>query len=156
MAKLVAVFATAFWRERGLSGRIASQVGPIVEAHDHCGEALLPAALTGFIGWPAHMRAQICEAALIEAVRAQLANVFGANAPAPIAIHIADWSRERFTATEADRNGPMSHPNIAPAAVRALYWDGQLCFAGAECAALSPGLLEGALAAAEYAVSHFR
>ncbi len=42
-AKVAAIYQTPFWRERGLSGRIASRAGPIVEGHDHSGPDGSPA-----------------------------------------------------------------------------------------------------------------
>ena len=55
-AKAVAIYPEPFWRAKGLSGRIASRLGPLVEAHDHSGELGKPAGLFGFIGWPSQVR----------------------------------------------------------------------------------------------------
>ncbi|MEM7291565.1 MAG: FAD-dependent oxidoreductase, partial [Pseudomonadota bacterium] len=46
-AKVTILYDKPFWREKGLSGRVASRLGPLVEIHDHCGDAGLPAALFG-------------------------------------------------------------------------------------------------------------
>ena len=92
-AKVVIEYARPFWRARGLSGRIASRVGPMVEVHDHCGPHGEPAALFGFVGWPPRERKQL-GAKLADAVTAQLVRCFGSDAPAPARITIEDWAAD--------------------------------------------------------------
>lgn len=151
-AKAVILYDTTFWRERGMSGRIASQVGPLVEAHDHCGPAGTPAALFGFVGVPADVRATMTTEDLSDAIRAQLIRCWGTDSPSPRDIRIEDWSRDPFTASPQDLMGPMMHPEPGPSSLRDPLFDGRLRFAGAEVAAQSAGLIEGALIAAEHAV----
>jgi len=147
-AKVVAIYERPFWREGGLSGRIASQAGPIVEGHDHCGPDGTPAAIFGFIGWPHDLRHRI-GADLVEAVRDQLKRCFGPDSPDPLEIHLEDWAADPLVATPADLSGPMSHPDVAPDVLRQPHADGRVWFAGAETATRSPGLIEGAFDAAE-------
>ena len=52
-AKVLALFDRAVWKENGLSGRIVSRAGPLVEAHDLSEPDTYGAALYGFVGWPA-------------------------------------------------------------------------------------------------------
>ncbi len=151
-AKVVAIYDTPFWRERGLSGRIASRVGPIVEAHDHSGAGGADAALWGFLGWPHDMRAEY-NGVLKDQIEAQLARCFGADAPTPTAIHIMDWATDPFVAVPDDLTGPMSHPTVGPNVLREPHFDERVYFAGAETAVQSPGLIEGAFAAAEHAAA---
>lgn len=147
-AKVVAFYDTPFWRSSGLSGRIASQVGPLVETHDHCGPDGTPAALFGFSGVPAAARAANKDA-FIDAVRAQLARCFGDAAPAPTSIVIRDWAFEPYTTTELDRNGSGQHPQLLHASVRQAHFNNTLWFAASETASVSPGLIEGAFARAD-------
>ena len=147
-AKVAAIYETPFWRERGLSGRIASRSGPIVEGHDHCGPDGSPAALFGFIGWPNEMRAQ-AGPELEAHVRAQLTRCFGDNCPALLSVHIEDWAHDPLVASPGDLAGPIMHPETGPNVLRQPHLDGRLWFAGAETAARSPGLIEGAFDAAE-------
>lgn len=147
-AKAVALYDRAFWREHGLSGRIASRVGPLVEAHDHSGPDGEPAAIFGFVGWPHDMRAKM--GADLEAhLRAQLQRCFGTDGPEPLAVHIEDWSTDPYVATRRDLAEPMDHPKVGPPVLRTSHADGRLWFAGSETARQSPGLIEGALVAAE-------
>ena len=151
-AKVAAVYDKPFWRDRGLSGRIASRAGPIVEGHDHCGPGGSPAALFGFIGWPHETRLQAGQD--LEAhVRAQLLRCFGEDSPAPLSVHIEDWASDPLVASPSDLAGPMMHPEVGPDIVRQPHADGRLWFAGAETAVRSPGLIEGAFDAAERVVS---
>ncbi len=143
-AKALAVYECAFWRDSGLSGRVASQVGPLVEIHDHCGADGSPAALFGFVGWPATDRAAHQDV-LKHAVLEQLTRCFGANAANPVALEIEDWAANPLIASPRDLTEPPRHPEIRPAILRAAQWDGTLRFAIAEAAARSPGLIEGAL-----------
>jgi monoamine oxidase len=147
-AKVVIQYARPFWRARGLSGRIASRVGPMVEVHDHCGASGEPAALFGFVGWPHPVRAAR-GAELAADVAAQLSRCFGDDAPAPLAITIEDWAADPRVAEAADLAGDGAHPEIGPSVLRQGHLGGRVWFAAAETAALSPGLIEGAMAAGE-------
>lgn len=147
-AKVVVFYDTAFWRETGLSGRIASQVGPLVEVHDHSGPEGTPAALFGFSGVPALARAQAGEQ-FIAAIEQQLQRCFGDDAPKPTQILVKDWAFDPCTTTEADRNGSGAHPPVLSKLVRQSHCNGSLWFAGSETSAISAGLIEGGLARAD-------
>jgi len=147
-AKAVAVYGTPFWRETGLSGRVASSVGPLVEIHDHCGPGGEPAALFGFVGVPAADR-HAHGMRLHDAVLAQLGHCFGERALQPVALHIEDWSLDPRVCSAADRTGTPAHPQVLPPILREPSLDGRLRFCAAETAAVGPGLLEGAFAAGE-------
>lgn len=151
-AKAAILYEKPFWREAGLSGRLASQTGPIVEAHDHSGPDGSPAALFGFIGWPHAVRRQV-GADLKHAVHAQLKHCFGADSPDPIAIHIEDWATNPLVAAPADLTGPMAHPQVGPEVLRRPHADQRIRFTGSETARRSPGLIEGAFDAAEQTVA---
>lgn len=152
-AKVAVIYDRPFWREAGLSGRIASRAGPIVEAHDHCGPEGSPAAVWGFIGLSPDARAALGADGLEAQIRAQLKRCFGPGSPEPLAVHVEDWSTNPLVTSPDDLSGPMSHPDVGPELLRTVYWEGRLCFAGAETARQSPGLIEGAFDAAERAVA---
>jgi len=151
-AKAAILYEEPFWRAAGLSGRLASQTGPIVEAHDHSGPNGWPAALFGFIGWPHSVRRQ-AGAELIQAVRAQLKRCFGPDSPDPVAVHIEDWAANPLIAAPADLTGPMAHPQVGPEMLRQPVAENRIRFAGSETARRSPGLIEGAFDAAEHAAA---
>ncbi|MHB1284874.1 MAG: FAD-dependent oxidoreductase, partial [Metallibacterium scheffleri] len=147
-AKFVARYAQPFWRAAGFSGAAFSQRGPIGELHD----ASLPdgrAALTGFIAWPASMRAACAD--LPSAIVEQLQRLFGSAAAQPLAVHVQDWALEEFTATPADSAAaPREHPDYAPI-VLPEPWRARVLLAGSEVAPDFGGYLEGALQSASAA-----
>ena len=147
-AKFVAVYATPFWRDAGLSGDATSRCGPMAEIHDASGPDGTPAALFGFLGLPPQRRAgrqqEITTAAL-----EQLARIFGAQALAPKDVVLQDWAFEPETATQHDLAPPSSHPDYGlPPALSGL-WEGRLHFASTEAAPQMGGYMEGSLAVAE-------
>jgi len=148
-AKVVIHYDNAFWRDNELSGRVASQIGPLVEIHDHCGPDGTPAALFGFVGLTAEQRAKIGVDALCDAVRAQLLRCFGRNSPVPRAIEVKDWALEELVSSAADLAEPARHPAVVSDLVRQAWFDDRLWFAGSETAATSPGLIDGAFARAD-------
>ena len=152
-AKFLAVYARPFWRDAGLSGTAQSMTGPMTEIHDASltaeGEG---AALFGFLGVPAPLRAKAGEAAIRHHCLAQLVRLFGPEAAAPAATHFKDWSADPLTATMADwEAGGHPEPQAAPWFDAA--WSARAVLAGSEAARQHPGYLEGALIAAEDAVA---
>ncbi len=149
-AKAVALFERPFWREAGLSGRVASRSGPLVEVHDHSAIDNQPAALFGFIGWTPEQRRRD-PAGLRKAILAQLVECFGDKAAQPLELVIKDWAINPRIVTDLDLAQAGAHPDVGPAVLRQPQLDGRLRFAVSEASNLSPGLIEGALAAGEMA-----
>ena len=152
-AKAVAVFDEPFWRMMGLSGRIVSTEGPLMEAHDHSGPDGAPAAIFGFVGWPHDMR-KSRGIELEQDIRLQLIRCFGEGAKKPVSINIEDWSSNRFAASQHDLASPMPHPTIGPDILRQSCGGGKIWFASAEAALQSPGLIEGAIESAQRAATN--
>ena len=149
-AKAVALYVRPFWREAGLSGRIASRIGPLFEAHDHTPANASIGAIFGFVQWTPEQRQRDPDG-LRAAIVAQLVRCLGVEAGTPMAIHIEDWSINPRICVASDISDTPQHPSLAPTSVRQLHWDGMLQFAVSESAEVSPGLIEGALAAGERA-----
>lgn len=148
-AKALALYDRPVWRAAGLSGSAFSQAGPLGELHDASLPGAPEAALFGFFGWPAALRAAR-RASLPELVARQLGALFGPEAAAPREVVIQDWATETFTATPADQANGGAHPDYRPVALPA-PWGERIMLAGAEVAPEFGGYLEGALAAAEAA-----
>ncbi|MGH1417929.1 MAG: flavin monoamine oxidase family protein [Hyphomicrobiaceae bacterium] len=151
-AKVVIVYKKPFWRAHGLSGRIASRVGPLMEVHDHCSSDKRTSALFGFIGWPHGARLQHRDK-LPDLIKQQLVKCLGTKAATPEAILIEDWSENRLIAQSLDLLAPQTHPEVGAKIVRQPIWNNRLAFAAAETASQSPGLIEGALVAAGQVVN---
>jgi len=147
-AKAVAVFATPFWRAGGLSGRVASAVGPLVEIHDHCGPGGEPAAVFGFVGVPPAARRADPDRLRADLLD-QLGRCFGPAGRTPLSLHVEDWAQDRFVCSDRDLTGPSGHPQALAPRVREPVFEGRLRFCGSETAAVGPGLLEGALSAGQ-------
>ncbi|MET9116676.1 FAD-dependent oxidoreductase [Streptomyces longwoodensis] len=142
--KVVVQYPSAFWRQDGLAGAAFSRTGPLQEIHDMSGPGGEPAALFGF----AH--ANTVRSGYEHAVTAQLVRLFGPAASSPVALHIQDWSTERWTApSNVQRLNDYSlfgHPLYQqPSSKGRLHW------ASTETATEYAGHLEGALAAGERA-----
>jgi len=147
-AKAVAVYERPFWRDSGLSGRIASRIGPLAEAHDHSGIDGTPAAIFGFVGWQPERRRSEPEA-LRQAILDQLSESFGEGAAQPLQLVVQDWAMNRRIVTDLDLTHPANHPDVGPRKLRQPCLDDRIRFAVSEVSDLSPGLIEGALAIGE-------
>ena len=143
-AKAVLLYERPFWRDLGLSGRIASQTGPLVEVHDHTNADMRSAALFGFIGWSPAQR-QSAPKQLRQDILNQLSDCFGDAAAHPIDLVIQDWSTNLCVVTELDLAQAGNHPEVGPAILREKHLDGRVWFAVSEVSKRSPGLIEGAL-----------
>lgn len=153
-AKVIAVYERPFWRESGLSGFATSWVGPLQEIHD-ASPSQGAGALFGFFGMPAETRRGLEEEQLLEMVTDQLARLFGPAAKNATSILYKDWSSDAETAVKADsiplREFPAYGKLLADGA-----WKKKLIFAGTETSEQFGGHLEGALQAAEQAVSEIQ
>lgn len=154
-AKFLAVYDQPFWRPAGLSGDAMSRHGPMVEVHDASDPRSGHGALFGFIGVPAHIRADN-RPALHDACLAQLGRLFGDAALSPIDCLVQDWALERETATQDDWQGPQSHPDYGLPHALGDLWDGHLVFGSTEIADQFGGYLEGALEAAELVAARLK
>jgi monoamine oxidase len=151
--KAAVTYERPFWRDRGLSGRVKSDAGPVHDWHD----AVTPegrAALVGFMhppgpNTPTPADPDQREDALIR----QLVHCFGAEAADPTGLATCDWTQE---ATTTPPVGSLSDPNAPPDPAPALQkplWNGRLHLAAAETAADHPGYLDGAIEAGRRAAS---
>ena len=147
-AKAVVIYDRPFWRDAGLSGRIASRTGPLVEVHDHTCAEMKPGALFGFVGWSPEHR-QSSPAQLRQEILDQLSDCLGKAAANPLQLVIQDWATNPRIVTELDLAQPVHHPDVAPNNLREQYLDGRVQFAVSEVSERSPGLIEGALAIGE-------
>ena len=160
-AKAVALFKAPIWRHAGLSGRIASRIGPLVEAHDHTaadtagtdttGTDTASAAIFGFVGWSPEARQRDPDG-LRHAILDQLTQCFGPDAT-PDTLVIQDWANQSYITTELDRTHPATGHDIGPDILRQAHLERRLRFAASEASDQSPGLIEGALARGQTAAA---
>jgi monoamine oxidase len=146
-AKYLAVYDEPFWRADGLCGAARSDVGPLVEIHD----ASAPggdAALFGFVGVPADLRARVSQDTLRAHCRAQLVRLFGTRASAPKAEWLKDWAADPDTATAADQRAAHEHASAPASTPQTGPWRHRLFGIGSEWSPLFPGYVAGAVDAA--------
>ena len=162
-AKFVVSYAKPFWREKGLSGQIFSQVGPMGEMHDASTDTNRNSCsfgsfgsfgLFGFIGWPASLRSQITEQQLKDACVAQLVSCYGPDAYEFNECYFKDWATDQFICTANDRLEASRHPEFSISNHLQELDSLHLHFIGSEFASIDPGYLEGAIDAVDQSTSH--
>lgn len=152
-AKVVAIYDRPFWRESGLSGFVRSGVGPLQEIHDASPSPESESgALFGFFGMPANMRQKLGEDKVLNLVIDQLVRLFGPSAQNVKAFLYKDWSTDAETAVEEDWDPLRDFPRYGQPQIAGI-WDKKIIFAGTESNSQYGGHLEGALLAADKAVS---
>ena len=147
ITKIVTSYSQPFWREEGLSGSAISYVGPMREVHDMSGPGGDEGALFGFVpstpGEPS-----VTE----EMVLQQLSRLFGSKAAKPEKLFINDWRKECYTSPPGVER-IVSYELFGNALYREAALNGRFHWASTETSAEFPGHIEGALAAADRAVS---
>lgn len=149
-AKFFAIYDQPFWRNDGLSGAAQSTIGPLSEIHDAV-TASGQAALFGFVGISAAQRSAIGRELLMEKCLQQLGSLFGQRASNPRATLLKDWAVDPFTATRRDQI-VGNRPAEADQYWLDEAWAQKALLAGSEVSPTEPGLLAGAVRAAERAV----
>ncbi len=137
IAKVVAIYDEPFWLADGLSGRVFSHAGPMVEIHDISGpDRKESPALFGFV--PRSRAIGEWRAAVVE----QLERLFGPRAAQPAKLAIRAWWDERET-TPAGHEGSqqlMGHPFL-----RQPLLGGRVFLGSTETASVGAGHIEGAV-----------
>lgn len=141
--KCVAVYESAFWRERGRSGAAFSEVGPLREVFDGCTDDGSVAALWGFVS-AAHAHREAGPGERAELIFDQLARLFGPEAADPVQYLEREWSSDPNTNDEVWWvDGDLlayGHPAFARPVC-----EGRALWAGAETVAEGGGHMEGAV-----------
>jgi monoamine oxidase len=97
-AKVLLLYERAVWRERGFSGELVSDAGPLSVVFDNGSHDGSTPALLGFaVGEPGRVWSALDERERRRAVIAQLARAFGSWLPEPVAIVEHDWTSENWT-----------------------------------------------------------
>lgn len=140
--KCIAVYDEPFWRDRGLSGEVVSDAGPMSVVFDNSTEQ--QPALVGFcVGTQADRWSAAGGGQRRAAVLRQLGRLLGPEAPRPTAYQDLDWAQEVWTG-----GCPVALPSrgVAVSSVGDARepW-GLVHWAGTEVAAEWRGFLEGAV-----------
>lgn len=140
--KFALVYDTPFWRKKGFSGTIFSNVGPITEFYDHCDYENNKYALCGFVNGsfaslPAKDRAKL--------VLNQIERTFGNDGLTFLTKEESVWVEEKFTSTQS-RKGLFPHQNNGNPIFQNNQWNDKLIFAGTETSTVYGGYMDGAVA----------
>jgi monoamine oxidase len=95
LMKFETVYPTPFWRDRGLTGQVVSENGPVKVTFDVSPESGRPGIMMGFIGGhEARVWEQRSESDRREAMLRQFAHFFGNEALSPGEVVEFNWSTE--------------------------------------------------------------
>jgi monoamine oxidase len=95
LMKFEAVYATPFWRDKGLTGQVVSENGPVKVTFDASPESGSPGIMMGFIGGhEARVWERRSASERRDAVLRQFAHFFGDEALAPREVVEFNWSTE--------------------------------------------------------------
>jgi monoamine oxidase len=146
--KLSAVYPEPFWRSEGLNGQAASDVGPVKVTFDNSPPSGTPGVLMGFMEaedgriWTRRPLAERRDAAIACFVR-----YFGPRAAEPIEYLERDWMAEEFS---RGCYGAHFSPGTWTSYGHGLRTPvGRVHWAGAECATVWNGYMEGAVRSGE-------
>jgi monoamine oxidase len=148
--KAFAVYPEPFWRADGLNGQAVSDTGPVKVTFDNSPPSGTPGVLMGFLeGQEARRWARRSQAERREAVIGCFVRYFGQAAAQPEQYFERDWMAEEFTrGCYGAHFAPgvwTSYGEAWRAPVGRVYW------AGAECAPVWNGYMEGAVRSGEAA-----
>ncbi|MFK7968886.1 MAG: flavin monoamine oxidase family protein [Bacteroidia bacterium] len=134
-------FKTPFWREKGLSGTMIGQVGPVVELYDHTDVKQEYFALMGFVNEalrdrsPEQRKTRILD---------YLAQYLGEGIRDYVYYEEKDWTKDRDTSCESIKSIYMS-PQYGNPVFQTPAMNGKLIFAGTEISPVHGGYMDGAV-----------
>lgn len=144
VAKTFAAYPTPFWREHGLNGQVACDVGPVKVTFDVSPPGGEIGILLGFVeGGEARRWQRLADADRRQSVIDSFVRYFGPQAGHPSAYAEKDWSAEEFT---RGCYGAHFAPGVWTGYGEALRPEiGRVHWAGAEYAVHWNGYMEGAV-----------
>jgi monoamine oxidase len=146
--KVYAAYDRPFWREAGLNGQAASDRGPVKVTFDNSPPSGTPGVLMGFLeAGDGRAMARVSEKERRDAVLGCFARYFGDQALSPIEYVERDWMAEEFS---RGCYGAHFTPGVWTHYGHALRTPiGRIHWAGAECATVWNGYMEGAVRTGE-------
>lgn len=147
--KVAVIYKHPFWKEKGLSGTMYSNVGPITEFYDHANADNTKFALCGFMNGGL---AQFSKNEREQKVKVQLHKIFGEAGTSYDAYEETLWANQPFTTLPANQF-IHAHQNNGHAIFQQPFLGGKLFIAGTETSPQFGGYMEGAVRAAERVVN---
>jgi len=151
--KVAFTFSKPFWREKGQSGTIFSNTGPLTEFYDQSNPEENSFALVGFASGSC---ARLPKEQRIQKIEEQLKLVFGNDALAYTSYHETFWSNEVYTKSENQLHDIFPHQHGGHRIYQNLQFQNRLIISGAETSPHHSGYMEGAVWAAQQAVTKIK
>lgn len=140
-------YNTTFWREKGLSGTIIGQIGPVIELYEHnCADN----KTFGLMGFVNEALRELSPDERKQTILEYLAKHLGKESLSYVDYFEKDWSEDPYTSCTNIKSVYMSIGYGNPL-YESFYLDGRLLFSGTETASQFGGYLEGAVRSGEYA-----
>ncbi|MFT7545264.1 MAG: monoamine oxidase [Gammaproteobacteria bacterium] len=143
--KVGLTYEKPFWRNKGMSGTIFSNVGPIPEMYDHTNYEETSYSLKGFLNGAYE---SVKREERIEMVMQQMEKYYGMQARKYISYEETLWCQEPYTYSPYNAQ-VLPHQNNGAHIYQLPLMNGKLSVAGAETANAFPGYMEGAVRSAE-------
>ena len=141
-------YTKPFWKEKGLSGTIFSNPGPIPEMYDHSNAEHSKFALKGFLNGAYF---SITKEQRLELILDQLEKYYGPQVREYLDYQELIWQKESLTFTPYN-DQLFPHQNNGNEAFRKAYLNNNLIISGTETSELFPGYMEGAVRSAQWVV----
>ena len=139
--KVAIVYNSPFWRQRGFSGSLFSNSGPITEFYDHSNADNSKYALCGFINPNLKNNTKIERK---QSVLSQLKSIFGDEALHMLEYHEFVWSEDLNTYFPSNQF-IFPHQNNGNIIFSDTLFDNRLLFSGTEVSPHYGGYMEGAV-----------
>lgn len=148
--KVALVYKKPFWRAKGISGTVFSNVGPITELYDHSNYNSNGFALCGFANGE---MVRYSKTERQTKILLQLEKIFGKEALDYSDYYETIWSVEEYTKNVSQEGFVFPHQNNGHPIFRENYYNNRLFLSGTETASEFPGYMEGAIIAANHVAS---
>jgi len=147
--KIALYFSIPFWKEKGTSGTIFSNVGPIPEMYDHTNFEESKFALKGFLNGSYY---SISKEERLELILTQLEKYYSAQVRDYQGYEETVWRNEEFTST-AYKEHVLPHQNNGHAMYKTGLLENRLYLSGTETDPHFGGYMEGAIRSAKYVLN---
>jgi monoamine oxidase len=139
--KIGITYKTPFWRTKGLSGTIISQISPVTELYDHCDYNQKEFGLMGFVN--EELRDETPENRK-EQILSYLEKHMGSEIRNSINYYEKDWELDVFTSNNKLKSVYRS-TNYGNPLFQQFYLGQKILFSGTETSQICGGYMEGAV-----------
>lgn len=139
--KVGITFKKAFWREKGWSGTVISQISEVTELYDHCNSSQTEFSLMGFVNEGLR---ELTVADRKERILSYLEKHLGKDIRQHTNYLEKDWSKDQNTSCN-NLNSVYLSPSYGNKAFQEFYMNGKLLLSGTETSMISGGYMDGAV-----------